>query len=38
MGGKLADEWVIDMESRGLPGRKMLDDAKALIAKYATSR
>ncbi|MCI1191227.1 TRAP transporter substrate-binding protein [Calidifontimicrobium sp. SYSU G02091] len=31
---KLYDEWVDDMNKRGLPGKQMLDDARALLAKY----
>ena len=34
----LADERVIDMASRGLPGRKMVEDARVLIAQCATPR
>jgi TRAP-type C4-dicarboxylate transport system substrate-binding protein len=30
----LYDEWVADMDKRGLPGKAMLDDARALLAKY----
>lgn len=30
----LYDDWVADMDKRGLPGRQMLADAQALIAKY----
>jgi TRAP-type C4-dicarboxylate transport system substrate-binding protein len=30
----LYDEWVGDMDKRGLPGKQMLSDARALIAKY----
>ena len=28
------DDWVADMEARGLPGRKVLDEAQRLIRKY----
>jgi TRAP-type C4-dicarboxylate transport system substrate-binding protein len=30
----LHEEWVADMTKRGLPGKQMLEDAKALLAKY----
>ncbi|MBW8845408.1 MAG: TRAP transporter substrate-binding protein [Burkholderiales bacterium] len=30
----LYDDWVADMDKRGLPGRQMLSDAQALLAKY----
>ena len=30
----LYDDWVADMDKRGLPGRQMLQDAQALLAKY----
>lgn len=30
----LYDEWVADMDKRGLPGKQMLQDARALIAKH----
>ena len=35
LGNKLAADWVTEMNGKGLPGAKMLDDAKALIAKHA---
>ncbi|MEK8029237.1 TRAP transporter substrate-binding protein [Ideonella sp. DXS29W] len=35
VGQKLAADWVTEMNGKGLPGSRMLDDAKALIAKYA---
>ena len=38
LGDKLAAEWVSDMNGKGLPGAKMLDDARALIAKHAASK
>lgn len=28
------DEWVVDMDKRGLPGKQMLQDARDLLAKY----
>ena len=31
---KLYDEWVEDMNKRNLPGKQMLDDARALLVKY----
>lgn len=30
----LYDDWVAEMDKRGLPGRQMLGDAQALLAKY----
>nr|MCU0968783.1 TRAP transporter substrate-binding protein [Rubrivivax sp.] len=30
----LVDEWVADMDKRGMPGRQMLQDARDLLAKY----
>ncbi len=30
----LYDEWVADMDKRGLPGKQMLQDARDLIKKY----
>jgi TRAP-type transport system periplasmic protein len=30
----LYDEWVVDMDKRGLPGKQMLDDARALLVKH----
>ena len=30
----LDDEWVADMNKRGFDGNKLLDTAKALIAKH----
>jgi TRAP-type C4-dicarboxylate transport system substrate-binding protein len=30
----LYDQWVEDMNKRGLPGKQMLDDARALLDKY----
>ncbi|MFM2054750.1 MAG: hypothetical protein RL456_2787 [Pseudomonadota bacterium] len=30
----LYDDWVADMDKRGLPGRQMLQDARDLLAKY----
>ncbi len=30
----LHDEWVADMNKRGLPGKQMLKDARDLLAKY----
>ncbi|MEN9893148.1 MAG: putative periplasmic component [Pseudomonadota bacterium] len=35
----LADDWVADMDKRGLPGKQMLQDARELIRKHsATTR
>jgi hypothetical protein len=30
----LYDEWVADMDKRGLPGKQMLKDAQDLLAKH----
>jgi TRAP-type transport system periplasmic protein len=30
----LYDEWVADMDKRGLPGKQMLDEARGLLTKY----
>lgn len=30
----IVDEWVADMDKRGLPGKQMLQDARDLLAKY----
>jgi TRAP-type C4-dicarboxylate transport system substrate-binding protein len=30
----LYDEWVADMDKRGLPGKQMLQDARELLTKY----
>ncbi|MBP6902786.1 MAG: TRAP transporter substrate-binding protein [Burkholderiaceae bacterium] len=38
LGDKLAAEWVAEMNGKGLAGSKMLDDAKALIAKHAAGK
>ncbi|MEN9889869.1 MAG: hypothetical protein RLY78_164 [Pseudomonadota bacterium] len=38
VGDKLAADWVKDMTAKGQPGQKMLDDAKALIAKHANAK
>jgi TRAP-type transport system periplasmic protein len=38
LGDKLAAEWVAEMNGKGLPGQKMLDDARALIAKHAAGK
>ena len=38
LGDKLAAEWVTEMNGKGLPGQKMLDDARALIAKHAAGK
>ena len=34
LGNKLAADWVTEMNGKGLNGAKMLEDAKALIAKH----
>ena len=33
---RLYDDWVADMDKRGLPGKQMLQDARDLVAKYRT--
>ena len=39
VGNKLASDWVNEMNGKGLPGAKLLEDAKALIARHvATTR
>ncbi len=38
LGNKLAADWVKDMDAKGLAGAKLLEDAKALIAKHAAAR
>ncbi|MDN3921449.1 TRAP transporter substrate-binding protein [Roseateles violae] len=38
LGNKLAADWVKEMDGKGLNGTKLLEDAKALIAKHATTR
>jgi TRAP-type C4-dicarboxylate transport system substrate-binding protein len=30
----IVDEWVADMDKRGLPGKQMLQDARDLLVKY----
>ena len=34
----LYDEWVADMDKKGLPGRQMLQDARDLIAKHSKAK
>jgi TRAP-type transport system periplasmic protein len=34
LAGNIDDEWVADMNKRGFDGKKLLDSAKALIAKH----
>jgi TRAP-type C4-dicarboxylate transport system substrate-binding protein len=38
LGNKLSSDWVNDMNGKGLNGTKMLEDAKALIAKHSTEK
>jgi TRAP-type transport system periplasmic protein len=38
LGNKLAGDWVTEMNGKGLNGAKMLEDAKALIAKHAAAK
>jgi TRAP-type transport system periplasmic protein len=33
--GSLYEEWVSDMDKRGLPGKQMLQDARDLVKKYS---
>ncbi len=37
LGNKLAADWVAEMNAKGLNGSKLLEDAKALIAKHAAA-
>ncbi len=34
----LYDEWVADMDKKGLPGKQMLQDARDLISKYGRAK
>jgi TRAP-type C4-dicarboxylate transport system substrate-binding protein len=34
----LYDEWVSNMDKMGLPGKQMLADARAMLAKYKTAQ
>ncbi len=34
----LYDEWIADMDKKGLPGKQMLQDARDLIAKHSKAR
>jgi hypothetical protein len=34
----LYDEWVSDMDKKGLPGKQMLQDAQDLIKKYSVGK
>ena len=38
LGDKLAADWIKEMDGKGLPGARLLDDAKALIAKHAAAK
>jgi TRAP-type transport system periplasmic protein len=38
LGTKLASDWVNDMNGKGHNGQKLLDDARALIAKHAAAK
>lgn len=38
LGNKLSDDWVAEMNGKGLNGNKMLTDAKALIAKHVSGK
>lgn len=38
LGNKLAADWVKDMDAKGLHGSKLLEDAKALIAKHVAGK
>lgn len=38
LGAKLSSDWVNEMNGKGLPGAKLLEDAKALIARHAASK
>lgn len=38
LGNKLAADWATEMNGKGLNGTKMLEDAKALIAKHSAGK
>jgi len=38
LGDKPAATWLTEMYGKDLPGQKMLGDARALIAKHASSK
>ncbi len=38
LGNKLAADWVTEVNGKGLQGAKLLEDAKALIAKHAAAK
>jgi TRAP-type C4-dicarboxylate transport system substrate-binding protein len=38
LGSKLSSDWVAEMNGKGLNGTKMLEDAKALIAKHSLAK
>lgn len=38
LGAKLAADWVTEMNGKGLNGTRLIDDARALIAKHAAAR
>ena len=38
LGNKLSADWVKEMNGKGLNGQKMLDDARALIAKHGAAK
>ena len=38
LGNKLSSDWVTEMNGKGLNGTKLLEDAKALIAKHVASK
>jgi len=35
IGDKVVTDWVAEMESKGLPGQAMVDDAKAMVGKHS---
>ena len=35
IGDEVIADWVTEMESKGLPGQEMVDDAKALVGKHS---
>mgnify|MGYP000623810908 CR=1 FL=1 len=38
IGNKLAADWVTEMNGKGLHGAKLVEDAKALIAKHSSGK
>jgi len=36
LGDEVIDEWIADMDAKGLPGRQLVDDARAMVAAAAS--